>query len=173
MKRDVKLWFDRSFPKGVPPELAPNLVERLRGTPARLEEKLSAGVETVSARPVSDKWSVQEHAGHLWDLEGLWLTRFKEFETGSETLCAADLTNRKTHQAKHNKASLQTILEGFRNERTRIISLLENQSPEYFSRVALHPRLKQQMSPVDLMHFVAEHDDHHLAIIAELLQRQA
>jgi uncharacterized damage-inducible protein DinB len=170
---EVKLWFERSFPKQISSELAPNIIERLRGTPSRLEEKLAVGIAAISVRPTPDKWSVQEHAGHLWDLEELWLTRLKEFKTGNEALCPADLTNRKTHQAKHNEIPLRTILEGFRKERTAIISLLEDQSPEYFRRTALHPRLKQEMSPVDLMYFTAEHDDHHLALISKLLRRQA
>jgi uncharacterized damage-inducible protein DinB len=40
--------------------------------------------------------------------------------------------------------------------------------PELFSRSALHPRLGMPMRLVDLMLFVAEHDDHHLASITEL-----
>jgi hypothetical protein len=33
----------------------------------------------------------------------------------------------------------------------------------------MHPRLKQPMRLVDHLFFVAEHDDHHLALIRELL----
>ncbi|MFT4669296.1 MAG: hypothetical protein ACI9M9_001964 [Flavobacteriaceae bacterium] len=32
----------------------------------------------------------------------------------------------------------------------------------------MHPRLKVLMRPVDLLFFVAEHDDHHLATIVKL-----
>jgi hypothetical protein len=38
-----------------------------------------------------------------------------------------------------------------------------------FSRAIPHPRLKTPMRLVDHLFFVAEHDDHHLARIWELL----
>jgi len=41
--------------------------------------------------------------------------------------------------------------------------------PDAFARTSLHPRLKQPMRLVDHLHFVAEHDDHHLAKIWELI----
>ena len=40
--------------------------------------------------------------------------------------------------------------------------------PDQLARTALHPRLRQPMSVVDLCFFVAEHDDHHLRTIKEL-----
>ena len=38
------------------------------------------------------------------------------------------------------------------------------------SAEALHPRLKQSMTLIDLCFFTAEHDDQHLALITELLE---
>ena len=48
------------------------------------------------------------------------------------------------------------------------VQRMRRMTPEQLSRVALHPRLQQPMSVVDLCFFVAEHDDHHLATIAEI-----
>src|SRR3954447_9618646 len=60
-------WFDRKFEFTFPLELLPNLKVRLRGTPARLEEILRGRpVATLIDKP-DDKWSAQEHAGHLLD----------------------------------------------------------------------------------------------------------
>lgn len=42
--------------------------------------------------------------------------------------------------------------------------------PALFARAILHPRLKKPMRLVDHLYFVAEHDDHHLAFIWELLR---
>jgi hypothetical protein len=39
--------------------------------------------------------------------------------------------------------------------------------------VALHPRLAVQMRLVDMVCFHAEHDDYHLASIAEILRNTA
>lgn len=37
------------------------------------------------------------------------------------------------------------------------------------SRTSVHPRLKVVMNPVDLAFFDAEHDDHHLVRISEII----
>jgi uncharacterized damage-inducible protein DinB len=168
---EFKLWIERSFQFGISPELASNLLERIGGTPARLEEKLSGGDRPLTARPAPDKWSVQEHAGHLWDVEALWLTRFEEYQRGVQTLTAAEMTGRKTWQADHNDSSLEAILAGFRAARTGIAGLLEKCPADYFRRTARHPRLDKVITPVDLMFFIAEHDDHHLAMMTRLLRK--
>lgn len=40
---------------------------------------------------------------------------------------------------------------------------------EQLTYSALHPRLKTPMRVIDLAYFVAEHDDHHLSRVRELL----
>ncbi len=66
-------WFDRTFNFTMPAELFPNVVERLRGIPARVEEKVVKLSPGVLARRDGDEWSIQEHLGHLLDLEELHL----------------------------------------------------------------------------------------------------
>src|SRR5689334_4818412 len=96
---NVPAWFERKFEFTFPVEQYPNLGVRLRGTPARLEEILDGVPRDVLIYKPDDKWSAQEHAGHLLDLEPLWLARVDDFLSGGDTLTAADLTNRKTHEA--------------------------------------------------------------------------
>jgi len=115
-----------------------------------------------------EKWSAQEHAGHLLDLESLWMARVDDFLAGGDTLTAADLNNRKTHEANHNARPLTDILADFRKARLRLVDRVEEFQPEMFARAMLHPRLKKPMRLVDHLYFVAEHDDHHLAKIWEL-----
>src|SRR5579871_5602615 len=108
----VTVWFDRKFESAYPVELLPNLRARLRGTPARLEETLRGRPHEILVHKPKEKWSAQEHAGHLLDLEPLWLARLDDYVAGSEQLTAADLTNRKTHEANHNARPLEQILVG-------------------------------------------------------------
>src|SRR3989304_8341112 len=68
-------WFERQFPTGLPATLFPVIVERLRGTPARVEERLGRLTAPVLTRRSGNTWSIQENAGHLLDLEPLWLAR--------------------------------------------------------------------------------------------------
>jgi hypothetical protein len=76
----------------------------LRGTPARLEETLRGCAQAILTWKPDGKCSVQEHAGHLLDLEPLWLARVEDYVRASGQLAAADLTNRKTDEANHNAA---------------------------------------------------------------------
>jgi uncharacterized damage-inducible protein DinB len=165
----VPLWFERKFEFSFPVECYPNLAARLRGTPGRLEETVRGISREILVRKEQGKWSAQEHAGHLFDLESLWLARVGDFVRGGTELTVADLRNKKTDDANHNSRPVEQILADFRGARESLMARLETISPDLFSRTMLHPRLKQPMRLVDHLYFVAEHDDHHLARIWELI----
>ena len=165
----VPVWFERKFAFSFPVELHPNLSARLRGTPARLEEALQGCPHEILIRREQEKWSAQEHAGHLLDLEPLWLTRVDDYMAAHDQLTTADLTNRKTDQANHNAHPLEQILTEFRAARERLLKRVGELEPSLFVRAIPHPRLKTPMRLVDHLYFVAEHDDHHLARIWELV----
>jgi len=161
-------WFDRKFNFDSLTGTFPSILERLAGTPLRLEDKLSNIPESYLTLRLDERWSIQENVGHLLDLEPLWLGRFEEFIAGVEILREADLTNAKTDQADHNAMALSEILDGFRKQREEMIRFIEPLSSKAEELSALHPRLKQPMRLIDLSYFVAEHDDHHLARITAL-----
>lgn len=165
----VPVWFERKFDFTFPVEQYPNLCIRLRGTPARLEEIIRGVSRDVLLGKPGDKWSAQEHAGHLLDLESLWMARVDDFQTDRDTLTVADLSNRTTHEANHNDRDLMKLLAEFRTARFRLVDRTETFQRAHFARSMLHPRLKQPMRLVDHLYFVAEHDDHHLARIWEII----
>jgi len=165
---EVSKWFERKFDLSFPVDLYPNLCARLRGTPARIEELMRTYSPEVLTRRHEQTWSAQENAGHLLDLEPLWLGRVEDYVNGVETLRTADLTNRKTHEADHNARQLAEVLADFRKARMLLMERVTALDPAMYSRTALHPRLKTPMRLVDHLYFVAEHDDHHLAQIWEL-----
>ena len=106
-------WFDRRFAFDLPNARFPSIVERLRGTPARLEERLRGVPLGLVTRRDGDRWSMQENAGHLGDLEPLWIARVEDLQAGRAELTAADLTNTKTHTANHNARPLDEVLRRF------------------------------------------------------------
>jgi len=168
----VPAWFERKFDFAFPADQYPNLCVRLRGTPARMEEMLRGAPPNVLVSKSGGKWSAQEHAGHLADLEPLWAARVEDFLASGDTLTVADLTNRKTHEANHNARELSAILAEFRSARIALLERVGEFEPALFARAKLHPRLKQPMRLVDHLYFVAEHDDHHLAKIWELISSE-
>jgi uncharacterized damage-inducible protein DinB len=165
----VPVWFERRFEFSFPVEVWPNLCARLRGTPARLEEVLRGNSRDILIRKADGKWSAQEHAGHLLDLETLWLARVGDYVAGSGELAVADLRNRKTDEAEYNARPLEQILTEFRAARGILLQRVEELDVALFARSIPHPRLKTPMRFVDHLYFVAEHDDHHLARMWELV----
>jgi uncharacterized damage-inducible protein DinB len=165
----VPIWFERKFEFSFPVELHPNLCARLRGTPARLEEVLHGRSHKILIRKAQEKWSAQEHAGHLLDLEPLWLARVGDYAAASDQLTATDLRNRKTDEANYNARPLEQILTEFRAARERLLKRVDELDTSLFGRTIPHPRLKTPMRLVDHLYFVAEHDDHHLARMWELV----
>ncbi len=161
-------WFERRFDFNFPAGIYPEMIERLRGTPARLEELLAGLPGETLVNQADGRWSMQENAGHLLDLESLVSQRIDEYVAANAVLHAADLSNRKTYDASHNEVPAATILSAFRTSRHDIVDRLESFDAEVFARAALHPRLQVQMRLVDMLFFQAEHDDYHLARISEL-----
>lgn len=163
-------WFDRAFRFDIPPGRMPDLLERLRGTPARIEEKVRGVAPEVLRRRVGRTWSVQENIGHLIDLEALHLARLEELAAGASVLRAADPTNQRTWEADHNTAPLGNLLRDFRDVRATLVGRLDAWDPARLETSAMHPRLKVPMRVVDLAYFTAEHDDYHLARMHALLR---
>jgi uncharacterized damage-inducible protein DinB len=161
-------WFERKFDFNLPVGVFPSVVERLRGTPARLEESVRALPPRVLTAKHSGGWSIQEQVGHLLDLDELHEGRVEDYAQRLATLRPADLSNRKTFEADHNAARIEDLLARFRAARTSFVQRLEALTEAEVALSALHPRLNQQMRVIDMALFVAEHDDHHLATITEL-----
>lgn len=164
-------WFERGFRFDLPVEHAPNLVERLRGTPLRVAERLKGVPATVLVLREDDAWSLQEQVGHLLVLESLWAGRVEDALAGAERLRPADLSNAATFEGNFNDRELSDLLVGFAAARKVLVSRLEGLSDSEWLAAGLHPRLEQPMRILDLAEFVAEHDDHHLVRISELLRR--
>jgi hypothetical protein len=164
-------WLEKQFTFAHPLGAFLAVLERVRGTPARLEELVGGLPPAILTVRLGDAWSIQEQIGHLSDLEALHEGRLDDYRAGLPTLRAADMTNRRTYEADHNRRAITDVLAEFRAVRTHFVDQLAVMDAEMAGRSALHPRLNQPMRVLDLAQFVAEHDDHHLAGI-RLLARQ-
>jgi uncharacterized damage-inducible protein DinB len=162
-------WFERKFDLNFPIGLFPVITARLEGTLPRIEAMIKNQSEEVLTRKPSGQWSAKEQVGHLYDLEDLWYARVGDFLSGKEVLTAADLRNTKTQEADHNKKSIEELIELFSSARTKLINKVKDANEATASLTALHPRLKTPMRLVDHLYFIAEHDDHHLTKLRELL----
>lgn len=163
-------WFDRKFTFDIDKNSFPLIVERLRGTPARIDDRLRRINPEHLTKRISDEWSIQENIGHLFDLEQVWNTRLEDILNNNEYLTEVDLTNKITNDAEHNEKDLSEILIPFQIRRSRLVEKLERIPEDSIEKYALHPRLKTPVRIIDLAYFIAEHDDHHLALVTTLLK---
>ena len=165
-------WFERQFHFDFPVTLFPVIFSRLEGTLFRLHHILQTADEESSSYH-AEGWSVKQHLGHLYDLEDLWWLRLADFMQNKAVLTAADLTNRKTEEAGHNENTIENLLNAFARERQRLLETAFELDAVDLTRTSMHPRLNQPMRLIDALYFVAEHDDHHIAKISELLRKPA
>jgi hypothetical protein len=162
-------WIDRKFNFDFPAGIMPSVLERLRGTHARLNEIAASLSETQLKFKLNGKWSIQEHIGHLSDLDDLHDGRIDDFLARKQTLRPADMTNAKTNESKHNERKVEDLLREFHDKREHFVERLMNLDDETLNFKSIHPRLQVLMKPVDMGYFTAEHDDHHLASIREIM----
>jgi uncharacterized damage-inducible protein DinB len=169
----LRPWFERRFSFEQLGEADfPFLLERLRGAPARVEDKTRALPREVLVRkPSGGGWSIQEQVGHLVDLDLLHDARIDDYREGHAVLRAADLLNRRTHDARHNERPVAELQAEFRSGRERYLARLQELGEGLALRSAIHPRLQQPMRLLDMLYFTAEHDDHHLAHMTELARQ--
>ncbi len=166
-------WVQRRFTFDFAVETAADVVERFRGTPARVEEKVRGLPGAALTWRDGKGWSIQENIGHLLDLEPLWDTRLQDFLAGKPELSAADITNRRTNEAGHNSARIEDLLGAFRSHRERQAAQLDGLAESDFARISVHPRLKMNMRLIDAVAFVCAHDDYHLARMTDLARAYA
>jgi hypothetical protein len=157
-------WFERVFTFGLPKKMLPFFIERLEGTIPRIEAKVKYVSEEILSNRLDDKWSVKENIGHLAEVDEVANRRIAEMIAGVSPLSPAVFEPKPYHEL-----SVQDVMTLFRDSRLRNIKRYKEISPSDLEKTSLHPRLKVMMSPVDLAWFDAEHDDHHLVRINEIL----
>lgn len=165
-------WTERTFTFDFPEGWMFNIIERLHGTHARLHEITRILTNEQLTYTPNGKWTVKEHIGHLSDLEELHEGRLNDFIVKKDVLRAADMTNAKTISALHNERTMEDLLLEFSSKRSQFISKLQSLSDDILVSKSMHSRLQVLMRPVDVAYFTAEHDDHHLASIRELVNKK-
>ncbi len=161
-------WFDRDFHFESTQNIFPSIIERLWGTPIRLEEKLRVIPTNLLTLRIDNTWTIKENIGHLSDLEPLWQGRLDDILKGKEELRPTDLQNTITTDANHNSTPLEEMLALFKRIRMETLISINDLTEKQIFMSAIHPRLWTPMRTMDLFLFVADHDDHHLARITEL-----
>ncbi len=166
-------WLERRFETELPLSAFPLLLERLRGTPAGLEDRVAGLASRILAERRGDSWSILEIIGHLGQVEDLWMGRLDDYAAGLAALRPALFEAGRVEGAGFNERPVRGLLYDFRIRRAAAVDRLEKLDATTLTRVAHHPRLNRPMRLLDLLLFAAEHDEHHLARISEIVLQAA
>ena len=164
-------WIERKFIFDLPPGWLFNVIERLSGTVPRIRVITNGISEKDAEWQPEGRWCIKQHIGHLSDLETLHDGRTDDFLSRKPLLRAADMNNFKTENADHVSQTLDKLITTFEQTRNGFIKRLSSLDDETLKFVSHHPRLNKPMRPVDMAFFTAEHDDHHLASIRDIVQQ--
>lgn len=158
-------WFEREFQFGLKPGMLPFFIERLSFTILRIEHKVRGVDDNVLSEKLNGKWSIKQNIGHLAEVDEIATKRVHEMLSGIPTLSPAVFEPTKDY----NSMPVNKVIQYFNTTRKRNIELYESLSDTDLTKASVHPRLMVRMNPVDLAMFDAEHDDHHLIKINEIL----
>ncbi len=157
-------WFERELIFGKPIEMLPYYLERLEGTIVRIEKKVNGVDDAILSKRYNDKWSIKQNIGHLAEVDEISNKRMDEMVNGATVLSPAVFEPK-----DYNPWPIEKVLEYFNRIRTANIQKYKTLSESDLKRSSLHPRLKTQLTPIDLAWFDAEHDDHHLVKVNFIL----
>ncbi|MBL7985827.1 MAG: DinB family protein [Flavobacteriales bacterium] len=163
-------WSKRTFDYGRSMDELPVLLERVQGTSARLSTLLARQPRENLHLRVHGKWSAMEHIGHLITLQDRFEPRVDDFEQRRPKLCDINLKDQDPIIQGHRLRSLGDVLEEFRIKRLAFANRIERLRQQSLEHIAYHPCQDRTMRPVDMLLWIAEHDDHHLASVRAILK---
>jgi len=165
---DRPRWADRTFQFGQPTWMIHDFAERLAGTVPRLNALLSSVRPDLTTKQVDGTWSMLQNAGHLGDVEELWLERVSDLLAGRAVHTPARPDRFAALAAAHQNRTVDQVLQYVAMRRSPFLEILRTADASLLGASAYHERLGAQMNLVDMAQFAAEHDDHHLLRIRAL-----
>lgn len=162
-------WSKRTLEYGRSMDEFPVLLERVQGTSARISALLvNQPMENLHLQ-VQGRWSAMEHIGHLITLQDRFEGRVEDFAHRRSGLREVNLADQGPIIQGHRLRSVGDVLEEFRLKRQAFVDRILRLEQSSLEHVAYHPCQNKPMRPVDMLLWIAEHDDHHLASVRGIL----
>ena len=159
-------WLERRFVFGQQPEMLVFFLERMEGTIARIHWRVDDMPNEKLSHQLDGVWSVKQNIGHLAEVEEISLKRIDEILNGVSVMTPAVFPVKQDY----NAMPLKEVIAFFERARLATLERYNTLKVDDLKLTSIHPRFKQPMNPVDLALFHAEHDDHHLRRINEILK---
>jgi hypothetical protein len=169
---EVRPWSQRKLEFNRSLEELPVLAERLLGTSDRITALLRNVPQERLQLRLQGKWSVLEHIGHLMVMDDRMQVRVEDWLSLSGRLTPIELADQQAQLDGQRHRELGDMVEEFRITRQAFVDNVLNMPPTVHTHYALHPCMHVRMRPTDMFHFLAEHDDHHLATLRRIVRAE-
>src|SRR5688572_14807709 len=143
-------WFERNLKFGYPKEMLPYFLERLEGSIVRIQAKVNGIDDKILSEKLDGKWSVKQNIGHLAEVDEIANKRLDEMIAGISPMSPAVF-----EPQDYNPWPIEKVVEFFKAARLKNIQKYNSITETDLLKPSLHPRLKVQMTPVDLAWFDA------------------
>lgn len=162
------VWADQKFDFPTSPSEMEAQLLHLSTFPSQLSITLESIPHDKFTVRHDEKWSIQEHLGHLLDLEELPSVRVQEILEEQPILSPADMTNRKTWERNYNEENMYDLCERFMARRAELVEQFRSVPEDQLLNRGFHLRLGRHMSILDLAYFHCQHDRYHHEVIMYL-----
>ena len=163
-------WRDRAFTFEAPAGLFPGFVERLRGTPVRLETLVHFCPKTSMTRRPVGGWCLNEQLGHLINADVVFNRRLDMYLEAAQPESLIDVIKALKEVADYRDDATTELLTEFRRQREAFVRRLEKLDEAQVLKSIELPDIKMTMRLLDLAWFIGEHDDQHLAETTRLIR---
>lgn len=142
---EVLPWFERNLELGKPTEMLPFYLERLEGTIARIQAKVKDLDDKTLSEKFNGKWSIKQQIGHLAEVDAIANKRLDEMVAGVSPMSPAVF-----EPQDYNPWPIEKVISFFTESRLKNLRKYYSLAQTDLMKSSQHPRLKVQMTPVDL-----------------------
>lgn len=133
------------------------LNEALRGVPP----------ESLSRRPIPEKWSARENLAHLARYHEVFLERIEGILAKEKPVFGRYRAEEDPEWAKWSDMPAPQVLAELASLRAKLIVKLRSLTEEDFQRIGVHPKFGE-MSLALWLEFFLVHEGHHLLSVLQL-----
>lgn len=144
-------------------------LEILSATPHILKEMLDEiPPSSLKQRRIPGKWSIHEHACHLYDAQGMMLSRFETFKTIRNPVFQPFIPGSDATPDDHLiRMDLETSIKSFETDRKKLVTFLQTFNGDDWNNEGSHPEYSTYTPAIFLRHIMM-HDHFHMYRIEEL-----
>lgn len=165
-------WNERQLAFGKGMDELPLLVERALGTPARIMLLVQGlPLERITMR-IHGRWSLKDHLTHLILLDERLEVRADDLEARRSTLSPVEMGDQERFLSSNRDRPFGDMVEEFRLRRNYLVQRFVELDAAALQHRAEHPCRGMAMTAADQLLFIAEHDDHHLALMRAAVHAQ-